>query len=300
MTILTIPATAIPRITTVFNSLGDVGWYGSSYLLFTTSLQPSFGKIYTFFNVKYTYLVALGIFEVGSIVCALAKSSFMLIVGRAIAGAGAAGLFSGGMTIIGFTVPLQRRAIFIALLSSMFGIASIVGPLVGGVLTDAPNLTWRWCFWINLPFGAVALLAVSLFFKNPKRKNLDLTFKQKLAQMDLFGASILIGGIVCLLLALQWGGSVYPWSDSRVWGCLLGFCLFITAFIALQLWLGEKATIPPRIMKQRTVAAGCAFSLLLAMAVYTTICKLFLRIPLSHLLTIIRFPSILFSSSERN
>lgn len=132
----TIIATAIPRITTVFDSLGDVGWYGSSYLLTTTSLQPSFGKIYTYFDVKCTYLFALVLFEVGSIVCAAARSSPMFIVGRAIAGAGAAALFSGGMNIIGYSVPLQKRPIYIAALSSMFGIASVVGPILGGVLTD--------------------------------------------------------------------------------------------------------------------------------------------------------------------
>jgi hypothetical protein len=114
----TIIATAIPRITTVFDSLGDVGWYGSSYLLTTTSLQPSFGKIYTYFDVKFTYLFALIIFEVGSIICAAATSSPMFIVGRAVAGAGAAALFSGGMNIIGYSVPLQKR------------------PILGGVLTD--------------------------------------------------------------------------------------------------------------------------------------------------------------------
>ena len=97
----TIIATAIPQITTVFNSLNDVGWYGSSYLLTTTSLQPTFGKIYSYFNVKWTYLTALVIFEVGSIICAAAVNSTMLIVGRAVAGAGAAALFSGAMTIIG-------------------------------------------------------------------------------------------------------------------------------------------------------------------------------------------------------
>lgn len=138
----TIIATAIPRITTVFDSLNDVGWYGSSYLLTTTSLQPSFGKIYTYFNVKWTYIFALCLFEVGSILCAAARSSTMLIVGRAVAGAGAAALFSGGMTIVGYSVPLRRRPIYIGLLSSMFGISSVIGPILGGAFTD--KVSWRW------------------------------------------------------------------------------------------------------------------------------------------------------------
>ena len=127
----TIISTAIPRITTVFNSLDDVGWYGSSYLLTTTSLQPSFGKIYTFFNVKWTYIAALLIFELGSVLCGAAVNTRMLIVGRAVAGIGAAALFSGGMTIVAYSVPLRKRPIYIGLLSSTFGIASVVGPLLG-------------------------------------------------------------------------------------------------------------------------------------------------------------------------
>ena len=141
----TIIATAIPRITTVFDSLNDVGWYGSAYLLTTTSLQPSFGKVYTYFNVKWTYILALTIFELGSVLCAAATSSKMLIIGRAVAGAGAAALFSGGMTIIAYSVPLRTRPIFIGLLSSMFGISSVIGPILGGAFTD--RLSWRWCFW---------------------------------------------------------------------------------------------------------------------------------------------------------
>jgi len=132
----TIIATAIPRITTVFNSLDDVGWYGSSYLLTTTSLQPSFGKVYTYFNVKWTYMFALTMFEFGSVLCGAAVNSTMLIVGRAVAGAGAAALFSGGMTIVAYSVPLRKRPIYIGLLSSMFGIASVVGPILGGAFTD--------------------------------------------------------------------------------------------------------------------------------------------------------------------
>ncbi|CAI6254181.1 unnamed protein product [Periconia digitata] len=265
----TIIATAIPKITTVFNSLNDVGWYGSSYLLTTCSLQPSFGKVYTYFDVKYTYLFALLLFEVGSIICAAATSSPMFIVGRAVAGAGAAALFSGGMTIIGYSVPLRKRAIYIAALSSMFGIASVVGPILGGALTD--KVSWRWCFWINLPFGAVSLAVVFFFFTNPERQYSHMSVKDRIKKIDLLGAVFLICAIVSLLLALQWGGQTYAWKNSKVWGTLLGFGLIISVFIAIQIWQKDEATIPVRVFKQRTILVSCVFSALLSMALYTHI-----------------------------
>ncbi|KAF2204866.1 MFS general substrate transporter [Delitschia confertaspora ATCC 74209] len=265
----TIIATAIPKITTVFNSLGDVGWYGSAYLLTTCSLQPSFGRIYTYFDVKWTYLGALVIFEVGSVICAAAQSSAVFIVGRAVAGAGAAALFSGGMTIIGYSVALRKRAIYIAALSSMFGIASVVGPILGGALTD--KASWRWCFWINLPFGAVSLIVVFFFFTNPERQYSHMPFKQRLKEVDLIGAVFLICGIVCLLLALQWGGQTYPWGNSKIWGNLLGFGLIIAVFIGIQIYQKDRATIPVRVFTQRTVLVSCLFSAFLSMALYVHI-----------------------------
>lgn len=114
------------------------------------SLQPTFGKIYSFFDVKIVFISSLLIFEVGSIVCATAPSSAAFIIGRAIAGLGAASLYSGGMTIIGYTVPLSRISIHLSLLSSMNGIANMAGPPLGGVFTSSETLTWRFCFWINL------------------------------------------------------------------------------------------------------------------------------------------------------
>lgn len=262
----TIIATAIPRITTVFNSLEDVGWYGSSYLLTTCSLQPSFGRVYTYFDVKYTYLSALIVFEIGSIVCAAATSSSMFIVGRAIAGAGAAALFSGGMNIIGYSVPLRKRPIYIAALSSMFGIASVIGPLLGGALTD--RASWRWCFWINLPFGFVSFVVVFFFFSNPARQYSHLSLRQRMKQIDVTGAMFLICAIVCLLLALQWGGQVYAWKDSKVWGNILGFGLIIIVFFSIQIWKKERATIPLRLLKQQTVAVCCIFTAFQSMALF--------------------------------
>ena len=125
-------------------------------------------------------------------------------------------------------------------------------------------------FWINLPFGGIAIAIVFFFFKNPDRKHSKLTMKQKIREIDLLGAFLLICAIVCLLLALQWGGIVYPWSNSKVWGNLLGAGLILIVFCYLQFRLGDRATIPPRILlKQRTVLACALFSSFLAMGLYT-------------------------------
>ena len=149
----TIIATAIPRITDDFHALDDVGWYGSSYLLTTCALQLFFGRLYTFYSIKIVFLISIIIFEVGSAICGSAPTSDALIVGRSIAGCGSAGIFAGALVIIAYTVPLRKRPIYTGLIGAMYGIASIAGPLLGGVFTD--KVSWRWCFYINLPLGNI-------------------------------------------------------------------------------------------------------------------------------------------------
>ncbi|KAI6469450.1 hypothetical protein MCOR17_003799 [Pyricularia oryzae] len=260
----TVIAIAIPKITTDFHSLDNTGWYGSAYMLTNCALQPMFGKVYTHFNVKWTYLCSLLVFELGSVLCAAATNPAMLSAGRAVAGAGAAALFNGAMNIISYSVPLRKRSIYIGLLAGMYSIASVVGPILGGALTE--YVTWRWCFC--LPVGGVTALSVVVIFSSPAKKAAKLTFRERMGKLDLVGTVLFISSIVCLLLALQWGGTTYSWGDSRVWGCFLGFALIGMVFVWLQLRIGDDATIPPCIIKQRTMWSILCFELLLAVGLY--------------------------------
>lgn len=203
----TIVATAIPVITNHFNSLDDVGWYASAYLLTMSSLQMAMGRVYTFFDIKLVFLSCIGLFELGSIVCGTAPSSTALIIGRAIAGMGATGLFSGAITIMVHVLPLAKRPAYMGWFGSIFGIASVAGPLLGGAFTS--NVTWRWCFLINLPIGGVAMVLIFVILKLPARQVEALSWREKLLRLDPLGNLFFIPSIICLLLALEWGGTTY-------------------------------------------------------------------------------------------
>ncbi|KAF3259671.1 hypothetical protein TWF192_010526 [Orbilia oligospora] len=231
----------------VFLSIRDIGWYGSAYFLTGTALQPTFGRVYKTFSIKGTFLTAIGFFELGSLICGVAPNSATLIVGRAIAGIGVGGIFSGCILILAHILPLRKRPLAIACLASVWGIASIIGPLLGGAFTD--HVSWRWCFYINLPLGAISVIVVTLVLKLP-HKSEGLTLRERIYQLDLVGAAILIPTVVSLLLALQWGGTTYAWNDPRIIGLFVCFGCLVIIFIGSQWRLGDAATLPLRILRQ--------------------------------------------------
>ncbi|EXJ87105.1 hypothetical protein A1O3_04063 [Capronia epimyces CBS 606.96] len=251
-------STAIPSITARFHSTTDIGWYAAAYPLSMCSLQPLAGKLYVSFSLKWTFFTFVGIFLLGSLLCGAAVNSSLFILGRAVAGAGAAGIFSGTFSILAVVVPLSKRAIYTAALSSLLGVATITGPIIGGAL--ATKVTWRWCFYINLPLGAPTLLALTLFFHPPIRSSDKAPLREKLLKIDLVGCAIFMPTIVMILLALQWGGQQYPWKSATVVGLFCGAAGLATIFILWEHRKGENAMIPFSIILHRSIILSCLFS----------------------------------------
>lgn len=246
-------------ITKQFNSLDDVGWYASAFLLTTCSVSLIYGKLYTYYPIKWIYLAALGIFEVGSLICGATPSSLGLIIGRAIAGIGAGGLFSGSLLIVAQETPLRLRPIYTGIISATYGVSSVAGPLIGGVLTD--NASWRWCFYINLPLGGITCLFLLFLYKAKKPAKAAAGWKDVLLQLDPLGLLFFLPSMISLLLALQWGGTEYPWDSPPIISLFVVFGVLVLVFVAVQWWQQDRATIPPRLIKNRNVW-GASFFLL--------------------------------------
>ncbi|GAA5856891.1 hypothetical protein JCM9279_007592 [Rhodotorula babjevae] len=262
----TILAPAIPVIASKFDALDQIGWIVSAYFLTQTAFLLLYGQILTLADRKWTYLAAIVIFELGSLICAVAHSVEVLIFGRAFAGVGAAGIFVSVLSIIAEVTRLEDRPKLLGLFGAVFGVSSVVGPLLGGAFTD--HVSWRWCFYINLPVGAITVAAIVFILgpqpPPPMREDVALWTERKFARwtagrwspsrsslafrtfaLDWIGTILMLGIITCLVLALQWGGVKYAWSAGPVVACFVVFAVLIPTFIGFEWKLAGPSRIMP-------------------------------------------------------
>lgn len=252
-----IVAVAVPSITNQFHTIRDVGWYAAAYRLSLCSFQFMFGKLYTLFSLKRIFLISVVVFMVSSTLCATAPTSAAFVAGRAVSGFASAGIISGAFSSVMQTLPLRKRPLWGAILAAVEGVAEIGSPLIGGVIVG--RLGWRWCFWINLPLGAVTFLAL-LFFLEEIKPAENLPLKKKLAQLDLLGNAIFVPSITCLFLALGWAGTRNAWNSPTIIVLFATFILLLVGYAFVQRQKQDGATLSPRLLRNRSVIAGFVFS----------------------------------------
>ena len=242
----TIVAPAMPTIGKALGHADYLPWVVTGYLLTATAMAPLYGKISDVYGRRSTVFAAIIIFVLGSVISALAPNMLVLILGRAVQGLGGGGLFAMSQIVIGDLVPPRERARYAAWIAGTWAVASVTGPLLGGTFAD--HLHWSMIFWINLPLGLLALVIIN----NPLKK---LPVVSHAHSIDGIGATLLVAATALLLLALNWGGSLYAWLSPEILG-LLGCSLVLWALFTLRLLRADEPLISLEVLANPIVRYG--------------------------------------------
>ena len=257
----TIVGTAMPRIIADLHGFDHYAWVTTAYLLTSTAVVPIAGKLSDLYGRKFFLVGGAAFFVLTSALCGLARDMTQLIIFRGLQGLGGGVLTAMVFTVISAIFPPAQRGRVQGVFSGVFGFSSIVGPLVGGYLTD--NLSWRWVFYVNLPIGLFALAVLWLAFP-------DIRPARTRRPIDVPGAITLVAGVVPLLLALSWGGSEYPWASAQIAGLLLFAAQMLVVFCLVEARAAEPI-IPLALFKNRIVAVATLSLALMAIGMFGTI-----------------------------
>ncbi|MBV8790639.1 MAG: MFS transporter [Pseudolabrys sp.] len=259
----TIVATALPTIGRHFNNLSELSWVVTAYLLTSTAVTPLYGKLSDIHGRRTMMLIAIVIFVVGSLACALAPSITILVLARALQGLGGGGLMALAQTIIADIVSPRERGRYQGYIGAVFATSSIGGPVLGGFLTE--HLDWSLIFWINLPLGLAALGMTSNVLKR-------VPFQPRRHRLDLIGALTMIAASVLLLLALSWGGRTYDWISAPI-GALFILSAFFWVLFGWRLVATAEPFLPLAVLANPVVrcaalAGACCMGALVGMTIF--------------------------------